>query len=505
MKLPTYFYFLRPLRSLFFAANATWVGWFLMIYLFDFGNDTARLFALAVSLPQLLGFLIAGAVHEPMHRPFALLLPDLRQRQRLVATVSIIVSSLIVTICVAWAVPGVSTMAAFGLAGVLVALPCMAGNNHQIRWPLAAYLIGLLLSPVIAPCLTLSMNTAPWSFLFGGVLLASFSLSRGFSRTSLRSRTSTFFVSDQSTIFTWGRSQREIARYLAERNEHKKRSKQRDLPSSREWTIRSVGPKSRDWLRVLDQQLGVSPVRKQVILFVSIVTMTGVQIAAFGVLGLFNQPQPFHFNDFFSALASLTAPAPIGHDAFYSLLIVIVTFPTLIPTLHGQVISRPRLAYPLARARLADLIFLHLNRDLLIGLLVPALAIWTTSLIGQMVNQHFHPGLGLPAVAAIMLAFSPFLPFVAMNSFPCERASGKFASRLGLFCFISLFLIVTGIGFTQGRTLILSPAGIFVSLLVTAAGLQRLRRRIRRHYATCDLPDGATLATTFSAPAAARQ
>ena len=506
MKLQFYLRFLRPLRSLLFVAIYTaiaesWGQYFLHL---DWG--TASFLALAVAVPLLLGFFIAGAAHEPMHRAFALTLPNLRQRQRTAAGVSVLIAALASTWAATWIAPTVTPIATFGLACALIAPACI--DRHQrfrgVSAPVVGFLSWLCLGLAAAEKLPVVLNRFPWLFLLGGIAVFTVSLQQGFSRKTARIRAHIPFIAYQTNFCSYLFHHDMPARWTAEILVHRAKLKNGRASTGRDWPLAIVGPRLRDWLRVLDQQLGVSPVRKQVTLFVSVVIMITVQIAVFGALGQFNQSQPIHLANFFAALARLSAPTSVEPDKFYSLLIVIATFPTLIPMLHGQIISRPRLAYPLARTRLADLIFLHLSRDLLVGLLVPALAIWTSSLIGQVVNRHLYPGLGLPAVAAFVLAFSPFLPFVAMNNFPCQRTSGKFASRIGLFCFICLFLGVTTIGLTQGRTLIFSPIGISISVLVTGGGLERLRRRIRRYYATCDLPDGAKWAMPFSAPAAVR-
>jgi hypothetical protein len=513
MNLRVYFRLLQPLRTVLFVLFYAAVALIVIYAFFRLGWPTETLFISgAITVPLLLGVALTSSVHAVLHRPFALLLPDVLRKMRRAAAFSYIGLALVVTLACHWIEPRAPEPALFGLALGLLTLACANRRRGFPRFGFPGTIPGtfavaaawLVFHLKYASTLLPSMQSTPAVFFAGGCTLTAATFGFGFSRRILRERATTPYFALNTT---WASlcNQSAFRRYSKEQIQFNASRGIIAPCTGRDWPLATVGPRLRDWLRVIDQQLGVSPVRKQFTLFASMVTMIPVQIAAFGALGLFNQPQPFHLSDFFAALGGLTAPNPNGPDNFFILIIAVTIFPTATPMLHGQLISRPRLAYPLARTRLADLIFLHLSRDLLVGLLVPALAVWTSSLIGQVVSRHFHPGLGLPAVAAILLAFSPFLPFVAMNNFSHQSAAGKFASRLGLFFFVCLFFGVTLIGVTHGRALILSPAGISVSLLVTAAGLERLRRRIRRYYATCDLTDGATWAPPFGRPTAARQ
>ena len=514
MNLRVYLRLLQPLRTMpfvvFYAAVALLFIYGALIGLPDshrLGWPSETLFIIgAITLPLLLGVALTASVHAVLHRPFALLLPDVSRKMRRAAAFSYLGLALVITQACHWVEPRAPEPALFGLTLGLLTLACANRRRGFPRFVRPETLPGtfavvaawLVFHLKFASALLPAMQSTPAVFFAGGCTLSAATFGFGFSRRILRERATTPYFA----LYTTWSSPSTFRRYLQERMQFNASRPDRVRRTGRDWPLAAVGPRLRDWLRVLDQQLGVAPVRKQVTLFFKTVVNIGVYIAAFGTLGLFNQAQPFHLNDFFTTLGGLTAPDPNN----FFILIIAVTIPSsLIPMLLGQGISRPHLAYPLARTRLADLIFSHLSRDLFVGLLVPTLATWTTSLIGQAASQHFYPGLGLPAVAAILLAFSPFLPFVAMNNFPSQRAARKFASRFGLFCFISVFLGVTTIGLTHGRALILSPAGISVSLLVTAAGLQLLRRRIRRYYATCDLTDGATWAPPFGTPTAARQ
>ena len=107
--------FLRPLRSLLLIAIFTGQAAFLAKIFLRLDSAAVQLSACLVDLSILVGLFIAGAAHEPLHRPFALLLPGLRLRQLRFAALAIGVAALAATGIAHWAVPTLSPAAALGL------------------------------------------------------------------------------------------------------------------------------------------------------------------------------------------------------------------------------------------------------------------------------------------------------------------------------------------------------------------------------------------------------
>ena len=113
--------FLRPLSSVLFATAYTTMAFSLSQTFLRFDSGAPQLSALLVALPLLVGVFLAGAALEPLHRPFALQLPGIRERQLRFAVLSTALAALVITAISAWAAPTVSPVASLGLVAALLA------------------------------------------------------------------------------------------------------------------------------------------------------------------------------------------------------------------------------------------------------------------------------------------------------------------------------------------------------------------------------------------------
>ena len=118
MTLRTYLRFLRPVRSLLVIAFYTFVASSFGRSLFRLNEATSLFLALSTALPLMLGIAIAGAAHEPMHRPFFLLLPDGLRHLRNTTLLAVVVFACAVTCAVAYVEPSVPPFATLGLVAV---------------------------------------------------------------------------------------------------------------------------------------------------------------------------------------------------------------------------------------------------------------------------------------------------------------------------------------------------------------------------------------------------
>ncbi|HLP24905.1 MAG TPA: hypothetical protein VK477_04460, partial [Acidobacteriota bacterium] len=464
----------------------------------------------AVTLPLLAGAALTGLLHAVLHRPHALLIPDLLPKLRRAAAFAYVALAAVVTLACKLAEPAAPAVGVFGLALGLLTLSCA---NRRLGFPRLKWL-GLLSGSItvavawlvfhlrFAHDLLPALQAAPWAFLASGVALASMTFSLGFSRRTLRQRATTPYFASAYTwdVFlnraTFSRQVQELNRFNVSRGIDSQPG------SSRHWPLRTVGPRVRDWLRVLDHQRAISPARLRAVMFVFMVGQILGLMAMFRAFGMFTDDKTALATPLSALLATLTAPAISGQDGFSSIMLVAVVIPPLIGVMMGNSVSRPLLSYPLGRDRLAEVVFAHAGRQLVGELISPCLALWLASFVGQVITGGYHAGFGLPVIAVIVLAYLPFLPLLALGGFGGGPRPAQFAIR-GTTFFVGMAAAVwVVIARAKCVDTLLSPAGIALSLLATLGTLALLRWRIQRHYRTCDLTHEAAWATPFGAAGA---
>ncbi len=494
MNLLVYLRFLRPLRSLVVVAIYTLLAELWGKSLLGLETVTSSFLALAVALPLLLGFFVAGAALEPMHRPFALVLPNIRRRQRANAAVSVLIAAVVAT-CGAtwWANATVSPVATFGLACALSALPCL--DRHQRlggqAGGLAAFLGWLSTCWVIGPKLALAMNTIPWLFLLGGLGICAASLVQGFSRGSFRARADILFIAYQTNFSSYLFHRGMVARWQAEVMAHRNRQKTSRSAPGRDWVVRSIGASSIDWMRVFwHANFGA---RKQgSFLNVQLGFAAAILVYTFTLLGI------IYFigqKDIWAILAQLAAPDPKMFTT-KTAAGVGVNFMLLLPGMAmvcASLTLRPQLAYPISRLRLARVVFWQAVVQWTAALVVPATTIFLVSLVGQIISGHFLPGYGLPALLAVDLPLAVLLPLLVATG-TVRRPTFRLLATVP----IAIAIISAGVTRPHLSGYVLSLPGILGMLGSIAASQWLLWHRLHRQYATSDL----TLGTGFVNPLA---
>ncbi|MBC7368538.1 MAG: hypothetical protein H7343_17295 [Undibacterium sp.] len=463
--------FLRPLRSVLIVAFYTMCSW-----AFSSESDAAtrRLITLVTTLPLLLGMVISGAVHEPMHRPLAQLLPGLRQRQRYTAAATIFLCALAIAHGVHLDTP-FSPFAAFGLAAALTALPCLS-RHHRLHDSLtllaALILLWFLRSRSAISDLGVAMTTAPWLFVVCGLAVTWACLALGFSRASVRARAHIPFVAYQTQLFSH-LFRAKVSALWRDELAVARRSRRQGHPTAagRNWTVCTVGPRSLDWLRVLwHANLGVA--KHGSILQINLLA-AGLTLGFAVVLPL--RALMKGTTEYWPTVAQITTPnfgsgvsAVMLHPGA-CMLCSLMLFSQIIPL-------------PISRARLARVMFWQATAQWAAALIVPFIAIFLVSLIGQAMSRQLLPNFGLSPLFAMNAALAVLLPLLT--------AAGT-THRGGLHILFATPVVVTVmvLAFTRSSwsPYLLSPLGILSLLPLIAASQWLLWHRLHRHYATADL------------------
>ena len=180
MKLRQYFRLLRPGRSLLFLSLA---GFAFGPMAFFFSRwPTSLCLVVAVGLPAVLGFFLAGAAHELLHQPSILLLPRGLEGIRKITIIGMFLSAAALAGIVALAGSPFPPLATFGLAAAFLALPCTSRHlPANLNWPLAFLLVWAgTIYFAEKGYLVPTMVEAPAACLIGGVAVAAASIAFGF-------------------------------------------------------------------------------------------------------------------------------------------------------------------------------------------------------------------------------------------------------------------------------------------------------------------------------------
>ena len=483
MNLRTYLRFLRPVRSLLVIALC-WViipdceqSWF------HFDSATSWFLAVATALPLLFGFAIAGAAHEPMHRAVFPLLPDGPRHLRRATLLAVAVFAFAVTCVVAYVEPSVPPLATLGLAGGLIALPCI--NRHRLLGGAAGIATGIcgwmIFNLPAGGLLRPAMMAAPWAFLLGGFALTAASLAWGFSRRHLRQRAEIPYLSLQSNLFSNLFHPRVTARWVEEVALYRSHRAKKDPPVSRDWRIRSVGSSTRAWMQVFWHAFAGRRRRNN---FFTMQLALVFPVIVWGLIMALFPGNSHPVSDGWQNLAALAASPPIRPHSPAAgsgwILGALLQFGAA--AFSFSMVPPPQLAYPISRERLARVAFGLSLVQLVVALTLPGAAIFFLSLLGQTASGHFLPGYGLPSIVATDLALAVGLPLLA-----CTDSLSRSAARILWAVPVVIATLVGVLASVFWMPYVLTFSGIAVAALVASASVGLLRQCLRRHYRTCDL------------------
>ena len=497
MNLRIYLRLLRPVRSLLVVALFLEAAYLWAYLVFHVDGATARFLAFSTALPLLLGIVIAGAAHEPMHRAFFLLLPDGPQRLCKATLLAVAVFACAVTSAVAYVEPSVPPFATLGLAAGLIALPCIDRHQHLggtagfrgafWGWIIFSLTAGGLLRP--------AMVVAPWAFLLGGFALTAASLTWGFSRRHLRQRAETPYLSFQSDLFSYRLHPRLMARQREEVALYRSRRAKKNPLVGRNWPVRSVGSSSLAWMRVFWHAFaGRHRHGNFFTAQLSLVTPVIIGGLIFPFAPEFLQG---HFNlvsDYWQSLAALASPEVISAKspmAFGGWFILGGLMQAGAAAVFLLMMPPLRLTYPISRERLARVVFGLSLVQLGVALVLPGAAISLISLLGQIVSGHLLPGYGLPSIVALDLVLAIGLPLLA-----CAGSCSCPAERIIWGAPVAFAIFVAVLARSIWMPYVLTVPGSAVMMLIASANVGLLWLCLRSNYRTCDLISGPGLLNT---------
>ncbi len=508
MNLCTYLRLFQPIPALLmtavFANGAGGLG----KLLFGFSHADGYLLSLLVALPLLFGIDLAAAAHTALHRPFSPLLPAVLGCVQRATLWAALVCDLAITLLVAWFFPAVPAAAVFGLAAPLLVLPCFNRrrlvarsklvhvwiNLGGLQFPFLGLVGWLVFMKLAAHRLVPAMQAAPWLFFAGGLAAGAWLLHRAFTRASLRERAETPFISPSATWIAFfnrkvmTRQQEEVRQHIARCGVGDAQQQLASCPG-RDWTMRTVGPRTRDWLRVqwhatyAASQRG-SFLRAQQLVFLIIFGYV-LFLSTLGFLFTPIERQPFGVAGYLHALASLgTADisdtgGPIDGAIVLMASILHVGFAIGL-TLASRL--RPHLPYPISRERLGRVSYAHALLQIAFALAVPTGALLSASLLGQTLAGTFSPTPSILSALKLDLVFAPLLLFVA--------TAGRFQSmiaRLPSLILLAAAAITLALSRSWWGNFVFSWPGLCVIALATTGAGMLLRWQICRHYRACDL------------------
>jgi len=463
--------FLRPLRSVLFTAICFTMAESMAKKIPRLDSGAVELSAYFVALPIIVGLFIAGAAHEPLHRPFALLLPGLRLRQLRFAALSLGVAALMATVIAHWMVPTLSPAAALGLILALMALSQL--NRHRqggyASAPAVGFFVWLLLNLAFAQGFANALNRSPIPCLLVGLAFAALSLRFGYSRESCRRRAQTPFVSLQTQLFSHVFSPAVSVRWQAETIAHGLFTAPSVEALGHQRPSRPTGFTTRDWLGVL-RRLEFARWRfERYFSPLGLAISTAVICFAFlPALGLASG-QP----NYLAALVN-------GAD-----LRVAITMQCIVTVGLFLNFNQPDPLFPISRARRGELVFMHFASAWLFTLLWPIALIFLPSLVGQLLSGHALPGFGLYPLLVGALALAPLLPLaIGANLKPARRPLTIFGLTI-VSVLVSLYVRDLAQPYRP------EPVGCSIIAILSAASLTWMRRRILRHCRDCDLVTGS--------------
>lgn len=519
MKFRSYLRLLQPIPALLmsglFANGAAGFG----TLFFGLPQRESYQLALLVALPLLLGCDLAAAAHVALHRPFALLLPDLRRKLLRPTLAALLVCIVAIAAAVAWFFPAVPVPAVLGLAAVLLALPTLDRHRLVARpGPLNLFLnlgglqfrlLGIagwiLFMQFGARQLVPAMAAAPWLFFAAGLAAASWLLDRAFSRAEVRERASIPFFSPNIAwfaLFSPGvqtRHRDESRRHLLQQGAD---TGQRELAvkPGRDWPVRAVGSDTRDWLRVFWHATYGAMSHGSFLhaqrLYFFVLLGYGLVMPGLGFLFATFDHHRFGLADYFASLTALNHP---GFDSVSSAsqagmslvgLMLILGF-TFVLTLAGQL--GPQLAYPVSRARLARVSFVNALLQLACALVLPTAALTVVSVLGQALSGAFLPWLGVLPLLRLDLALLPLLLLAAVTG-----RLRRLVTRLAALTLLATAACALAVGLAWWSELLLRPGSLLALGLLVTGGIWLLHWQILRHFRSCDLVAEAAQARPFA-------
>ena len=486
MNLRIYLRLLHPVHTVLWTWVYTAGGIGVGVVTFPGDNFNQFLVGVTTLLPLLFGLCVASAAHAAMHRPFFPLLPGGIRHLRRATLLTLALVAPLMAAGVASFSP-VPFVAVLGLAAALLALPLTNPRSSRLNlrpgWSslvIAGYVIFVVFCRAK---LDAALHAAPWAFLLGGGAVAAWCFHRGFSPRHVRARAEIPYNSIAGGFLAYANFSA-AQRHRQEVAQHRTRLAPGITFEGHDWPVRLVGADTRSWMRVFRHATFGRNRRHSYLKGQFLLTLTAVFYAAvIPLLGFVSsraeRESAFNFTHYWQALAGLSTPEwfPTGFGSIYILLLQTGICATL-----ALMEIRPQLPYPIARRRIARVVFAHAVGQISLALFLPTLAFFLLSLIGQIMASHYQPGLGLFSLTALALGWLPLLPLLA-----CTSHVRSAAGRILLAAPTGVTMLMATVTKAEWSAAILTLPGLGLVAVTTTATFLLLRWRITRHYQTCDL------------------
>ena len=487
MTLKSYLTLLRPIRTLALAAFILPSLLVLIGGVLEFSSAEFVFVALCLVTPLTLGSLLIAPLHEVAHRSSFPLLPGAGRQLHAGHFIGFGVVSLLLGTLAAFCVSAVPGHAACGLVIACLALPLLNPNRTigAMSFGTSAILGPILITSLILataghhPLIQLG-TAAPWVSLIGGIAVAYTCFRIGFDPARLRARSAhPFFYAPQSTLLFVGTDVLKHAFAEAIHLREHRRSR-----AGVDWAKGTFRDTLRGWLSVLHHaRFGQSRLSCSTIsvFFAAAASLAaGLFTIVFLDAGLDSQKWETYCRLLVDAARS-SGPIAQREVRFSFIMMPLIGFGYALTS--AFLAGVPPQAFPLSRTRLADVLFLAVERRTLLALAGGTVGTATVLATAAIVSNQpwsfalLHRFIPIPAVALIAANLLPMAMF-------SRSALGQIS--FGLLAYLG-FIIATFAVVLRDSGSSSSVFSIAIFSILTLASLAFAWSTFRRHYRTCDL------------------
>lgn len=484
MSLRTYLLLLRPIRTLALAAFILPTLFVLIGAVLGPSNAEFVFVALCLVTPLTLGSLLIAPLHEVAHRSSFPLLPGAGRHLHAGHFIGFGVAALLLGALAALCVSVVPGHAACGLVIACLALPLLNPNRAMGFGASAVFVPVLIISLILAtaghhPLIQLG-TAAPWLLFVGGIAVAYTCFRIGFDPARLRARSANpFYYAPQSTLLFVGTDVLQHAQAEALHRREHRRSR-----AGVDWAKGTFRDTLHGWLSVLHHaRFGQSRLSCSSI-SVFFATAAGLVAGLFTIVFLDAGLDSQKWEAYCRLLVETARGSGEITNSDIRLSFIVVPLVSYSIVLASAVLAGvPPRPFPIARSRLANVLFLAFERRTLLALAGGIVGTAAVLAMAALVANE-------PWSFALLHRFLP-LPVVALiaaNLLPMAVFSRGALTQIffGLLAFPGFIIATFAIVFRDSGSSS-SVFSIAIFSILTLASLAFTWSTFRRHYRTCDL------------------
>ena len=484
MTLQTYLLLLRPGRTIAATAFFLSIAFVVLVAPMRVSLPEFAFVTLCLLLPLTLGSLLIAPLHEVAHRSSLPLLPGADRQLFRSHAIAFAGAALLLCGLAFWLVSIIPTPAACGLILAALALPLL--NPHQGKTVDGNRIFGLtvilgLIFVILARTQLVALShAAPWLLFVAGLSFTHICFRLGFARGRLRVRSANpFYFAPQSTLLFVGTDILQHAQA-----ESSRLAEQRSARRSADWTAPAFRDTLRNWLRIVHQARFGKTRWSRSGFSIFTATLAGT-IAAFPVAALWYAGTDLHQWEAYCrfTVAAARTSGEIANSDIRQFFVLVPQVGFTVALVGAIVAAIPAAAFPLARTRLADVLFLSFERRVILALAGSAAA---TALLLTVMSTFA----GVPWQPALLQRFLPLpgLALVAINLLPVAMFSRRTIARIGFGLLIFPgYIIATFAALFRDSGSAFSPAYAFGLATLALGSVVFAWSSFRRHYRTCDL------------------